>query len=482
MTFRPTDEQTTAIDLALGGESLKIEALAGAGKTSTLKLISEAKRHETGTYIAFNKAIVTDAAAKFPASVACSTAHALAMRAIGREYAHRLSAARVPSWELAKLIGTDPLQITTSTGVQKRLAPAFIALKAKEAIERFCLSGDETPNYRHVKRIDGFDEPGKWDVNREIAKHVEQYLAAYWRDLNNASGRLPYTHNTYLKQWQLSGPRISSDFILFDEAQDANAVMLSIVQAQTHAQRIYVGDRHQQIYEWNGAVNAMQTVETPNTTYLTRSFRFGQAVADVANSVLEVLGAERLVEGNPDKGSLVCVVSNPDAVLFRTNSGAVAETFRNLDEGKKVALVGGADEIIRFAKACRQLQDGRRTEHPDLACFDTWAEVKEAVDITGEASDLATLVRLIEENTPQTLELKLSACVKEEVADIIVSTAHKSKGREWENVRLGGDFTDPATGKIPPEEEYRLAYVASTRAMTTLDIDACAIVRASVAA
>ena len=63
----------------------------------------------------------------------------------------------------------------------------------------------------------------------------------------------------------------------------------------------------------------------------------------------------------------------------------------------------------------------------------------------------------------------------EDRAQLIVSTAHKAKGREWDTVRVAGDFrgpvTDPETGEVtwPAPEERRLAYVAATRARKLLE-------------
>ena len=48
---------------------------------------------------------------------------------------------------------------------------------------------------------------------------------------------------------------------------------------------IYVGDKYQQIYEWRGAVNAMEQIATNHSTYLTTSFRFGQVIATTASTV-----------------------------------------------------------------------------------------------------------------------------------------------------------------------------------------------------
>jgi hypothetical protein len=59
-------------------------------------------------------------------------------------------------------------------------------------------------------------------------------------------------------------------------------------------------------------------------------------------------------------------------------------------------------------------------------------------------------------------------------AELVVSTAHKSKGLEWDRVRIDTDFSEPldkTTGQplpIPPADAM-LAYVAVTRAKDTLD-------------
>ena len=63
--YTPTDEQLSALTMAMTGDSFKIVAYAGAGKTTTLKLISENLRGR-GLYLAFNKSIANEAQGKFP--------------------------------------------------------------------------------------------------------------------------------------------------------------------------------------------------------------------------------------------------------------------------------------------------------------------------------------------------------------------------------------------------------------------------------
>jgi superfamily I DNA/RNA helicase len=62
--------------------------------------------------------------------------------------------------------------------------------------------------------------------------------------------------------------------------------------------------------------------------------------------------------------------------------------------------------------------------------------------------------------------------MSEKNADVIISTSHKAKGREWDYVRIGMDF-QPRTEdgrEVPPSRpEMMLAYVAVTRAKIGLD-------------
>ena len=67
-----------------------------------------------------------------------------------------------------------------------------------------------------------------------------------WRRMVDRADEIPLGHDGYLKLWALSQPTLKADYILLDEAQDTNAVVLDVLAGQ-QAQVVYVGDRHQQI-------------------------------------------------------------------------------------------------------------------------------------------------------------------------------------------------------------------------------------------
>ncbi len=126
-------------------------------------------------------------------------------------------------------------------------------------------------------------------------------------------------------------------------------------------------------------------------------------------------------------------------------------------------------DVIAFVEGAQALQQGHPTSHPDLACFDSWTEV-EAYAKTEEGEDLILMVRLIKEFSCEPILKALREMVKEEDADLVISTAHKSKGREWDTVRLAADF--PTADKMG-DADLKLLYVAATRARLSLDVSEC---------
>lgn len=467
---RPTAEQQAIIDACVSGQNLVIEAGAGAGKTSTLRMAAAAMTGRTGIYVAYNRAIANEASGSFPSNVACSTAHSLAFRAIGRNYAHRLppKSRRMPAREIADLLGIrEPLDL----GEGITLAPAQLAGIVMGTVEKFCQSADSGIGFAHLPKVNGVTA----ETLGQVRELVLPLAVRAWSDLNQTDGRLPFQHDHYLKMWQLTGPDLNADFILFDEAQDANPVTAAIIQGQRNTQKIAVGDSCQAIYGWRGAVDALATWPADQRLYLSQSFRFGEAVATEANKWLENLGATLRLKGTPTIPSTIGTLTEPDAVLCRTNAEAVSQALTFLDRGSRVALVGGGDDIKRLAQAARELQQRGFTNHPELAAFTSWHAVQEYVRDDDSGADLATFVRLVDSHGPDAVIRTVEQLSSEEDAEVTISTAHKSKGREWDRVLIAGDFREPkvnnetGTPGTIPRADAMLAYVAVTRAKQQLD-------------
>uniref|UniRef100_A0A2D4EQU2 UvrD-like helicase ATP-binding domain-containing protein n=2 Tax=Micrurus corallinus TaxID=54390 RepID=A0A2D4EQU2_MICCO len=153
------------------------------------------------------------------------------------------------------------------------------------------------------------------------------------------------THDGYLKLWQLQKPSLSKyDAILVDEAQDCTPAVMDIVLSQTCGV-ILVGDPHQQIYTFRGAVNSLMNVPHSRIFYLTQSFRFGSEIAYVGATLLDVCKKVRnkILVGNNQESDVSGVgVEGKVARLCRTNQ-TVFEDAVNVtggDSPAKIHLLG----------------------------------------------------------------------------------------------------------------------------------------------
>jgi len=465
-SIKPTSEQEAILEAVLDDSDLSIEALAGTGKTTTLKLLGEQLSNMNGVYVAFNKSIVDEAKSKFPNNVHCTTAHSLAYREVGHKFKMRInSTQRMSNEQIGKWLEAEKFAYKSNVA-NHVLDLNQIAIQANNAVRNFCKSLDDEIQSKHVE-INPLlaTNPAATEAFKKI---IVPHAKKMWHDLQKSDGFMKFSHDHYLKLWQLSNPKLPFEFILFDESQDADPVMLSVVNNQSNALLVYCGDKNQAIYEWRGAVNALDKVHVDKKLWLTQSFRFGTKIAEEANYFLGKLDAEHTVEGLRSISSTVQPDANPDAILCRTNGGVIRALMNALDQRKKVAIIGRSDSLIDFAKACDDLKRGTRTAHPELAPFLTWDDVKHWIESDpAEAGQIKTMVDLVDTYGAARLIACLKQTVDENSADVVLSTAHRAKGREWDSVKVTSDFIDR---KVMRLEDYRLAYVAVTRAMKNLDI------------
>ncbi|CAF1346996.1 unnamed protein product [Didymodactylos carnosus] len=178
-----------------------------------------------------------------------------------------------------------------------------------------------------------------------------------WAIMKDAKdNRVLMTHDGYLKLYQLSKPKILTfDCIFVDEAQDLTPAVIDIINNQG-VSKILVGDRHQQIYAFRGAVDAMSKMESIVTFYLTKSFRFGYEIAFVSNLVLQKFCNEtKYLVGN-DRSCFIDGRSSSlthgqqhlpqqKAYLFRTNFALFNFAVKLIFEMNisNVGFVGGFD-------------------------------------------------------------------------------------------------------------------------------------------
>jgi hypothetical protein len=470
-----TGQQAAICDgVTEGHRNIVVEALAGTGKTSTLVAIAKQQLRRPGVYLAFNKSVQIEAQSKFPDWILVSTAHGLAYQAVGKQYGNRLpgnpGSSRITAQRMATMMRVKPAMLDTGT-----VNPVALTRMAQATVNAFMKTADPEIMPRHIPtRVLLHHSPN------DVAEAILPVARKIWEDLASTTGSFRFTHDVYLKLWQLGSPRLPFDYIMFDEAQDADPVISSII-ARQGVQTLYVGDRNQAIYGWRGAVDAMSKVEGAKRYPLTQSWRFGQAIADEANKWLDILGSRWKVTGNPAIQSSIGDVTIPRAILCRGNGTALGWVIKFHEQGVPVALAPGdknaGKDIERFAWAAKDLMNGQGTDHPELVGFQTWAELVKYVDEEEDTDDLKRLVGIINKVGVSAVIDAVRGCVTEDRARVTVSTAHKAKGLEWESVRVADDFVPPEMEddtKGPDTEALMLNYVTVTRAKSRIELGALA--------
>ena len=253
-------------------------------------------------YLAYNKSMAVEAREKFPEWVRVSTTHALAYAVYGRQLANKLKRPMGAyqnvcgtGGEIARYFKIKGIFLTCGESITAN----GIGLAIKETVNRFEYSADKKISATHVsgagiKKVKGNLDQVETMVYIDLVKKHAEML---WALRTNLNSNILATHDTYLKQYQLSEPDLSGyDVLYLDEGQDTNECVLDIVMRQTKPKIVVVGDEFQQIYQWRGSVNAMGKLPFVET-FLTQSFRFGQPIADLANVVLSQNGVVTNIRG-----------------------------------------------------------------------------------------------------------------------------------------------------------------------------------------
>lgn len=479
--FPPTAEQVEAVTNFGTGKRMKINAYAGTGKTSTMTLLAEStSRH--GLYVGFNKSIVDEAKRKFPGNVECKTGHGLAFGQTVKQFGVPKMTGNINGGFIALKMGLKPQVVEDGGKIVLHLSARNWGFLMSETVKRWMRSGRDRIQSRDVPR-DG--KLGKLDekLQSQVAAQVVEDANRLWAKMTNPKDDMPLSHDGYLKVWALRKPQIDADFILLDEAQDTNEVMLELMRGQTHAQLCCVGDRYQTIYAWRGAQNAMVLLPAELESRLSTSWRFGQGVADYATRVLRIMGETIPVNGNPAMESTLGPVDRPDMILCRTNSRVLDTVFGMVEAGKRPHIVGGTDDVMAFVNGAEKLMAGQSVERPaELFGFTSWDDVKMTAEMDQDP-DLQRWVKLIDQYGVAKLRSVLQGLPKTKAeAEVSICTGHKSKGLEFGNIRLEDDFllgirakdSGPTAGKLYPSEAYEaelcLHYVAVTRAQKRLQI------------
>ncbi|HVF81434.1 MAG TPA: UvrD-helicase domain-containing protein [Flavisolibacter sp.] len=469
---------------------IKINAVAGSGKTTTI--IEYARTRPAGSkilYLAFNRTVKLEAQKRFAEKgmngVQVETAHSLAYKKVMYGSSYKVASNGYKTHEIA-----DLLQLQSSG---EKHAEYVIANHINRFTAYFCNSDKEK-----VQELNYLDVVADGKAKAFVStfyKYIEDGTRMLLAKMN--SGEIDITHDFYLKKFQLSRPKLHYDYILFDEGQDASPAMLHVFLRQA-ATKVIVGDAHQQIYGWRYAVNSLEKTNFQNY-YLTTSFRFTQAIGDLAAEVLswkKILGEHTPVTIT---GQHSGKTGKSNATLARTNLGLLLRAIEYITENKEVARIyfegninsytyadEGAslyDVLNLYNKNHKGIRDRMVQSMKDLA------ELEDYIEKT-EDQQLMMMVEIVKEygnSIPAIIKSLKEKHVGDEAkttAEMIFSTVHRCKGMEYDAVQLVNDFitqgklerlkedqkNDKPVNLAKSNEEINLLYVAVTRTKGVISI------------
>ncbi|XP_071043161.1 F-box DNA helicase 1 [Parasteatoda tepidariorum] len=463
---------------------IKIVALAGTGKTTTLIHLAQLYPQVKFLNVMYNKAICEDAKKRFPSNVVCKTAHSLAYATEGLRLRYKLTS-KVKPHDLVTLL-------THKEGT--KLHVFSYAKLVLSTLESFVCSADEEITFDHIPMQDS-NSKSITDADKVRLLKDSKLVWSKMIDREEKSARI--THDVYLKLYQLSKPSLSQyQCIMVDEAQDCNPAMISVVLSQK-LPVILVGDPNQQIYGFRGAKNALQSIKATHTYHLTKSFRFGPEIAYIASSCLESLKhvTTNTLVGNEKPSYVNSQAVGQYAIIARSNVMLFNEAVRLCCQKRirehepstiNAAFVGGIEgygfqQLLDICKLANYYNEpGYVIKDKFISKFKTYEELTNYAK-NADDSDLLSkveLIRLHSNDIPQYIKTIKEKCTHPlQLANVVFSTAHKSKGLEFDTVSLTDDYPVTNWGNLrrrgsissgTEEEEYNVIYVALTRAKTSL--------------
>lgn len=354
------------------------------------------------------------------------------------------------------------------------------------------------------------------DTWNRLGPDLDLFKLQYYRDslVKYKRANILKDFTDMLEDFLTKGTKPKLDVLFVDEAQDLCQLQWRIVESlMNHSKETYIaGDDDQAIFRWSGAdidyfLNLPKKYET---TILNHSFRlpvkihsFSQELVNKistrnvkkftpANEQGEVSWVSDIYDVDLDKGEWLILVRNSflmqDIIDYIRSSGYAYSTpyySLNEDEAIKNAVVWehlrkGGSAITKQIKDILALMSNKRLgkgkllskgkdEHVDLPylIFNNVIKKETADMIWHEAMD-----KIPDEDREYYISVRRKNEKLTGKPRIKISTIHGAKGGECENVLLCTDMSMRTYRGMQdnPDDEYRVFYVAATRAKKNLYI------------
>ena len=492
--FTPSEYQEKIFYFIVNGEgNAVISAYAGAGKSFTIlnamKLIPS---KEKAIFIAFNKSIADELNEKLksqPNASAC-TSHSLGYKMIRRNLGSNIT---IDEYKYRSYVKNNIVELSGfeegEVNINKNQTTEYID-NITQLIDYSRLFLCYT-----VEDIDNIAK--RYDIPI-IANECEVTLKCLEWGKNNTSS-IDYADMLWLPTaLDLQPMGMTYDWVFVDEAQDSSKATISLFKkcVKEYGRWICVGDEKQTVNLFAGSCeeNFNQLCNEPNTQVfkLPISYRCGRQIIKAAQSIVpDILPKSDAIDGEVKENCHLRDLKDGDMVLARSKAPlltiysklikkGISCYIKGIDIGTN--LIGLLDEV-KGTKLNKSLsEDGVFVQLYDRL----FNERNKLVLNRGLDIDDATLSSYILEKydvikaldiiaydvkTKSDLKNKIREIFKEDSKGVCISTIHKSKGLEADNVYIVCHSSMPSKNchhEWEKIQEKNLVYVAYTRAKKVL--------------
>ncbi len=510
MHYKTTPQQQAFLDLVLhsSASSIRLDAVAGSGKTTTLRQAGGLlPADEVTIALAFNKLTADTMRETFPDHITCRTFNSLG------SFVWSKAKGRI------KLSNRKMYDITQTLCAEQGLSgwASIQALALK-------LKSDGVIPIHYEDKVAPCLAPRILDIvgARDLASHhdivvTDEEIQAAFEVLRRSISQALTTcidfddqiyMSTYFAHERYWNPY---DNILVDEAQDLSPMQHDFLvrmgaadvtsglprdkPASPPARLIIVGDEHQAIYGWRGAMSdSLDQLETRFALVslpLSVSFRCPpEIVAEAQQYVPHITAWEGKASGSVahlGKNWTFDDLPESSVVLCRNNAPLFTLAFQLL-AANRPAFFSGKDLSYTLVKTIKLLPTGPLEQVLASTARELigLAEARGKPEIAAKLEDTYDTLEIVRDlsgaTTKQDLLVALAHLMRQEYSEdaVELSTIHRAKGKEWPTVTILAPQLMPSKWAIKAQEEGKacatwmleqernLAYVAVTRSLNRL--------------
>jgi hypothetical protein len=468
---KPTLEQQEALDLC--SEGILVNSFAGTGKTTFSGQVAEKLGYRNTLYTAFLRENASDAKARVTTQAFTQDSlafnFALKQSPFKNSIDPKLSRQQSDAGAIQILLG-----LPTKIDIGGKVVKSYVLSRLiQDTVNNFCNSVESDFSIMHVPMQ---------VFSSQSALQILDWAKSYWEFLisrqHHEKHIIKFSH--LMKFWAMS-PSIQLPYefknIIVDEAQDTNGAFYQVMKNHIDRNFVVIGDRHQQLFQWRGAVNTMNMFELPNKS-LTMSHRFGQRIAEVANNVLarHTQPPKEVIRGNKNLDSKIVYYHPNDAfpvdvgaILTRTRTEIISIAKSELEQGHAISVKTEFGSIRFLCQNIMALAHNKHHQlmHPMIARCYTLSNLETELESSPDG-DIFFALKLYKKFGDEILKIidqVESLNQPESKSTRLISTTHALKGREWDAIVIASYFMYLVDSpNVQLDDELCILYVAVTRA------------------